>query len=528
MARTYGAPLGAKELPLLFTRVYRALDERRRQIDALNVFPVPDADTGTNMVLTIKAGLDALRDARRRQIRDADELANVVIRGVIRGARGNSGVILSQVLRAVVEEATRGDEVDALAYARALASAQTLAYSAVVEPVSGTMLSVIAAAAAAAEQAVNDGDTLTEVSKRACDATRQAVERTPEQLAVLRDANVVDAGGRGFEVLITAVHTFLTGEQIAVARDVDANITAQAVAGCHVSHTYPYEVQYLLDADNSTVAPLRTALTPLGDSLVVVAAGNLINVHVHTADVGAVIDAGMGFAAPQNVTITDLRVQIGQAHNLSPTDPGQTGEVHLIALVQNQALGPLIGQVGGVHLLKDTPDGAQKVADTAPDAALTVFVADTKDGAMRARTYAQQRETSRRADALMACDSPLALLAAISVFDAHAHPDHALDELHAVLDNLTVTTITPHQNRFVVNGQDGQHQQHDTFAQALTGCLTQPKTADPQLVTVLFGDYSTLQHRSDVAAVIDTCCPDAEQVILDLPGADVIAWVGVE
>jgi len=528
VVRTYGAPLGAQELPLLFTRVYRALDERRSQIDALNVFPVPDADTGSNMVLTIKAGLDALRDARRQQVRDHQELAQVVIRGVIRGARGNSGVILSQVLRAVVEETTKGSLVDAAAYARALASAQQLAYSAVVEPVAGTMLTVIAAAAHEAQQAVDDGASLTEVSKRACEATRIAVERTPEQLAVLAEANVVDAGGRGFEVLITAVHAFLTGEHIAVAVDAGADLHAHVVAGCHAPDTYPYEVQYLLDADNIHVGPLRVALAAHGDSVVVVAAGNLVNVHVHTANVGAVIDIGVSYAPPQNVVITDLAQQINTAYPQVPAVPTrQRRNVELVAVLSDTAISSLIGLVDGVHLVTADTDFAR--LDARLNAALTVVVADTPQGAMRAVDLAQQLGASRRVDALPACDSPLALLAAVSVLHPYGDPDLVLHEIHAVLDSVHVAVLRQHDDAKVsVTQAQGSATTTDDFVGAVTHVLAGEQAKDAQLVTVLFGDLSTLQQRSDVTAVITACCPDAEQVLLDLPGADVIAWVGVE
>jgi len=526
VTREYGAPLGTHELPLLFTRVYRALDARRSQIDALNVFPVPDADTGTNMVLTIKAGLDALRDARRKQIRDPAELARVVIRGVIRGARGNSGVILSQVLRAVVDEATSYDQLDAAAYANALASAQELAYSAVVDPVSGTMLSVIAAAANEAREAVEAGASLACVSRQTCEATRQAVEHTPEQLAVLRDANVVDAGGRGFEVLITAVHAFLTGEQLAVAVDVGAHLPDIVASGCHASETFPYEVQYLLDADNVSVAPLRHALSQHGDSVVVVAAGNLINVHVHTADVGKVIDVGVAFAPPQNVVITDLRAQILQAHNpnSAATD---TANIHVqfVGLVAEPAVVGLIGTSSGIHILPYDTSLTTVTTTIAPASALTIIAADTPDGAQRAVHFAQQLGQERRADALIACDSPLALLAAISIMDPAGAPDTVLGDIREVLDTLTVVTVTPHPEGVAVTDTSG----FTTYAPDLgVAVRTQLQNGGAQLVTVMFGDLSTLQQRSDVTQVITDSCPDAEQVVLDLPGANVIAWVGVE
>lgn len=519
VTRTSGAPLTTAELPLLFTRVWRALDDRRDQIDALNVFPVPDADTGTNMVHTIKAGLDALRDARRRQIRDHTALAQTVIRGVIRGARGNSGVILSQVLRAVVEETTRHDTVDASAYANALQSAHNLAYGAVVTPVSGTMLSVIAAAAHAAETAVKNGATLSDVSRQACAATREAVEHTPEQLAVLKDAGVVDAGGRGFEVLITAVHAFLTGEQLDVAVDVGADLAYTGTSGCHASELYPYEVQYLLETDNAQVAPLRDALTPHGDSLVVVAAGDLVNVHIHTANVGAVIDVGVGFAPPQNVTITDLRQQIDDVH------AAHAHPVLFVAVTAHPHLAGLIGQAPGVILTSLNTPVAPAAIGSAP--ALLITGADTPAGATAARTLAQQHAATGRSDMLAACDSPLAVLAAVSVFHADGAPEQVLASMQTVLNDLTVATVVTDGDQFRLTDPLGHALTTPDFAELVARWLTDV-TSEGQLVTVMFGDASTLQQRSDAARIINQTAPDAEQVMLDLPGADVVCWIGVE
>jgi uncharacterized protein len=282
---TTGAPLSARELPALLERVHAALTERRDALDDLNVFPVPDGDTGTNMTLTVRAGLEALR---RASDATPDELARAVIRGAVRGARGNSGVILSQVVRAVVEVLSGHREVDTEVYARALEHARQLAYEAVAEPVEGTILTAISAACAAASSAVADGLDLVAASARIVEATAEAVERTQDQLAVLTEAGVVDAGARGFEVVLAAVHGHLTGEDAPVVHDEDRPHRVEADPdACHGSLHYRFEVQYLLDADDDVAGPLRHRLEVLGDSVVVVAAGGLLNVHVHTDDVGA-------------------------------------------------------------------------------------------------------------------------------------------------------------------------------------------------------------------------------------------------
>ena len=236
-----GAPLGAAELPALLERVHAALAVQRERIDRLNVFPVPDGDTGTNMTLTVQAGLEALRALEPGDAADARTAARAVTRAAIRGARGNSGVILSQVVRAVVDVVTGHRVVDAALYAQALERSRALAYEAVADPVEGTILTVIAVAAAEAGDAAASGADLVTTSARVCAATHVAVAATREQLEVLRDAGVVDAGARGFEVLVAAVHAHLTGQEVEAADDHPdvAGGPYQHDVECAGSHAFP-------------------------------------------------------------------------------------------------------------------------------------------------------------------------------------------------------------------------------------------------------------------------------------------------
>ena len=195
-----------------------ALAEAREEIDALNVYPVPDGDTGTNMYLTVAAARDALREAARGRDGDGDLLTGLAAlrKGALLGARGNSGVILSQMLGALATTIATApaEERNASIMARALREATDGAYAAVGTPVEGTILTVVRAAAEAAEtRAAEPGARARDVFTDGAAAAREALARTPEQLAVLRDAGVVDAGGRGLSVILDAAETVLTGRR---------------------------------------------------------------------------------------------------------------------------------------------------------------------------------------------------------------------------------------------------------------------------------------------------------------------------
>jgi uncharacterized protein len=284
-----------------------ALELAREEIDELNVYPVPDGDTGTNLHLTVEAAALALSlvpdDA------GPAETLSALAKGALLGARGNSGVILSQMLRGVADAATEaGTALDATAWSTALRRGAQAAYDAVAKPVEGTMLTVMRAAAEAAAGAAG----LEAVIHAAADAAREALAHTPEQLDVLRMAGVVDAGGRGICVLLDAFVAVATG----VASP--PGIVRQAVAeeGSPRARELPrpgpprggpaYEVMYLLDAPQSSIAALRSSLGDLGDSLVVVGGEPIWNVHVHVDDVGAAIEAGIQAGRPHRIRVTNF------------------------------------------------------------------------------------------------------------------------------------------------------------------------------------------------------------------------------
>ncbi|MFJ9316758.1 DAK2 domain-containing protein [Pimelobacter simplex] len=330
-----------------------ALAEAREEVDALNVYPVPDGDTGTNMYLTVVAARDAIRAA----LDDDAEPLPALARGALLGARGNSGVILSEMLGAAARRiaAATPDQRNATVMAEALREASVASYAAVGEPVEGTMLTVLRAAAeAGAEAAAADGARSADVLTAAAAAAREALGHTPEQLDVLAQAGVVDAGGRGVSVILDAAETVLTGRR---------PIPVTAPLGSHVipvPHLEPaadelsadgpaYEVMYLLDADDDAAPGLRGRLGELGDSVVVVGREGLWNVHVHTDDVGAAIEAGLEVGRPHRIRVTHFAEQIAAkaAAAEAPALPTLAGR-RVVAVAAGPGLAELFEEAGAV------------------------------------------------------------------------------------------------------------------------------------------------------------------------------------
>ncbi|WP_433182803.1 DAK2 domain-containing protein [Actinoallomurus sp. CA-150999] len=273
-----------------------ALGRTRAGIDALNVFPVPDGDTGTNLHLTLLAAAERLDGLSEDT--DTATVWRTLAQGALFGARGNSGVILSQMLRGMADVLGAGGGLDA-----ALRNASDLAYGAVVHPVEGTMLSVLREAAQATP---HDADPPV-AAWAAVERARDALRHTPERLDVLARNGVVDAGAAGLCVVLESLAAVVSGEfpetYEVPRRSQDHPPEAPPAAGPDGG---AYEVMYLLDAGEGAVADLRAELDALGDSLVVVGGDGLWNVHVHTDDAGAAIEAGLRAGRPHRLRVSYL------------------------------------------------------------------------------------------------------------------------------------------------------------------------------------------------------------------------------
>ncbi|GAA4129380.1 DAK2 domain-containing protein [Nocardioides fonticola] len=353
---------GAVQLPVVMRFVdiaTDALQAAREEIDALNVYPVPDGDTGTNMFLTVSAARDALREAVRAQPDDAEEAARLAAalaalsRGALLGARGNSGVILSEMLRAVCRRLARAtpEERNAHVLADALRAATEASYAAVGTPVEGTMLTVARAASeAAVGAAAVEGSRGRDVFVAAAAAAREALAATPDQLETLRLAGVVDAGGRGYSVILDAAETVLTGRRPA---PVSVPLGHRSIPMPHLpaptgdltADGPAYEVMYLLDAAAERIGALREALAALGDSLVVVGEEGLWNVHVHVDDVGAAIEAGIEAGRPHRIRVTHFAEQVEAAQSAPP--PSRTGR-RVVAVAAGPGLQAIFEEAGAV------------------------------------------------------------------------------------------------------------------------------------------------------------------------------------
>ncbi|MHB1485985.1 MAG: DAK2 domain-containing protein [Acidimicrobiales bacterium] len=340
-----------------------ALRLHQAAINRLNVYPVPDGDTGTNMALTLESVVAQI---------DADaaiDLAGVgrsIRHGSLMGARGNSGVILSQILRGLSSGCESGAPIDGKGLAQALASASEGAQSAVMRPVEGTILTVVREAAAGAVSAAEDQGDLLGVIEAAKSAGAEALARTPEMLPVLASAGVVDAGGAGFLLLLDALLSVVDGRELP---DVPAG-EGPGIAGPagfvppegRIDHdaigNLRYEVMYLLHAPDEMVPAFKEVWAGIGDSIVVVGGDGLWNCHIHTDDIGAAVEAALDAGHPRSIRVTDLMDQVEEERwvreaevGLDPQPTGPPVTTAVVAVATGDGIKRIFRSLGVHHVV---------------------------------------------------------------------------------------------------------------------------------------------------------------------------------
>lgn len=315
------------------------LDRRRVEINALNVFPVPDADTGSNMAHTMAAAVEEAEALGPGA--GAEEVAEALAVGAVRGARGNSGVVLSQVMRGVAQSIAE-DASEGVMVAEALGSAVGFVDRAIADPVEGTVVTVLRAAAAEAREVVEEADdpaalSLTDVAVPATDAARVALARTPSQLPALREAGVVDAGGAGLVVLLET----LVGETALAAPGLAGEAAPKDVDTHGLGGDVALEVLFSFEGD---LDALETALAPLGDSLIVARLNETAGrVHIHSHEAGRVVEAAYAAGA-----VSELRLEALPPATAAPTPATAAPRRLIIAVTPPGSLTTLYAESGAV------------------------------------------------------------------------------------------------------------------------------------------------------------------------------------
>jgi DAK2 domain fusion protein YloV len=348
------------------------LDQHHQHVNALNVFPVPDGDTGTNMLLTMRSAYGRIQASEEEHV---GKIAEQLAHGALMGARGNSGVILSQIWRGLAKGLKGKETFDAQDLADAFQAASDTAYGGVMKPVEGTILTIIREGASEATDAAKKSGDLRFLLERVLERCNQALERTPEQLAILKQAGVVDSGGQGlvyiFEGMLHYVHGKMNELQLSAMPSSNnigfqQQITAQELAmpiGGEIEN--PYDVQFILLGENLNVTEVRDRIDAMGDSTVVVGDETTIKVHIHVKDPGVPISYGISLGNITDVVIENMQMQMeeivhlpaAQSMTTLPTavphikTTVQPGQIGVVAVAAGEGLAEIFRSMGVSYVI---------------------------------------------------------------------------------------------------------------------------------------------------------------------------------
>ncbi len=454
---------GADEVRQTVVTFRDAMKAHAPGINRMNVYPVPDGDTGTNMARTLDAVVAELEGADHAMAPTCQAISH----GSLMGARGNSGVILSQILRGLVStisESTDG-KVNASRMAEALKRASVAAYEAVLKPIEGTILTVVRESADAAAVAVSNGATLTATLHAARTAGRDALARTPDMLPVLKDAGVVDAGGAGFLLLLDSAIHVADGEAMPEP-DNSEGPSVEQLEAVSLRHSgdgsvdvseLRYEVMYFLDLEDSRLSDFKTAWGSIGDSIVVVGGEGLYNCHIHTNDIGAAIEAPLLLSGrPRQIRVTDLFEEVAEEHAAREAALG--APVHarpissalppvtcaVVAVASGEGIAELFGQLGVQGVISggqtSNPSTAELLAAVEHMNARQVIILPNNKNII---PVAQQVDalTTKEVRVVPTCSMPEALAALVS-YDPEASAESNARSMAAVAESVATGEIT--------------------------------------------------------------------------------------
>ncbi len=509
-------------------------------VNELNVFPVPDGDTGTNMLLTMRSAYKRIQDSSEISVgKVSKELAH----GALMGARGNSGVILSQILRGLARKLRDKETFNAADLAQAIQEAANTAYNGVMRPVEGTILTVIRESAEEAADAAKKSQDLRFVMERVLERSQQALERTPELLPILKQAGVVDSGGQGLVFIFEGMLRYVDGkmdltEQAAQVNDV--MISAQALAapeGGQIEN--PYDVQFILLGNGLNVLEVRNKIDAMGDSTVVVGDETTIKVHIHVKDPGVPLTYGASLGKITDVVVENMQMQMeeiiqaGPGRTAVPEPPlpqinVEPGQVAVVAVAAGDGLADVFRSLGAAFIVHggqtnnpSTEEIFQAIQEVPTDH--IIILPNNKNIILAAE--AARDLSSKHVVVVPTRTAPQGISAMLAL-----HPDGELTEVAEGMRLASqqvatgeITTATRSVNLDGVDVKEGEiigmvngrlYASGPEISGVLSAVLDGMEMEDREIVSLYYGEDTTQEQAEKVAADIENLYPDVEIEVL--------------
>ena len=510
-----------------------AIEINKQKLNELNVFPVPDGDTGTNMSMTINA---AASDLRKLEDPTLEKAASAAASAMLRGARGNSGVILSLLMRGISKKLKGASECDGVLWANALQEGVDAAYKAVMKPAEGTILTVARLAATKALSAANENNYLEFVQEQALEAAKIALADTVNQNPVLKKAGVVDAGGKGWCFVLEAMLLALRGEDVVVPENGESAEVKESADFSDFADediTFTYCTEFIVSRENDKdPEELRAFLSELGDSLVLVDDDEIIKVHVHTNNPGTALQEALKYGSFVTVKIENMRLQhtekVLSEQELSPKIAEPEKALGVVSVCAGKGLGEVFGNLGvdgiisGGQTMNPSTQDILEAVNRVP--AETVFILPNNKNIIMA---AQQVEglTPKKVVVIPSKTVPQGVTAMLS-FNPEGSAEENTEAMNEALGTVDTMQITYAARNSDFDGYDIHEGDYlAMYGSALFGTsrdikvllrsLAEKVHADGrEFVTIYYGADITPKQAQKAADIFTQLCPGADVNLL--------------
>ena len=523
--------IDAKLLQSMFVAGAKLLDEKKQMVNEMNVFPVPDGDTGTNMSLTMLA---AAKEVEKIEPTSIVAVGNAAASGSLRGARGNSGVILSQLIRGFAKGLTDAP-IDTLTLANAFQSGVDTAYKAVMKPKEGTILTVAREIATKAMQLSMEISDIEEFAKKVLEHGYEVLHQTPEMLPVLKEAGVVDAGGQGLLCILEGAAMVITGDiQINIKKpEVTPNETAfRALKNFNTEDiTFGYCTEFIVDRKkdaNYDEMAMREYLETIGDSIVAVSDDTFIKIHVHTDNPGLALQKGLEFGALTSIKIENMREQhssiFDEEMQEEKVPAGPRKPIAFVSIAAGNGIAEIMRSLG----VEEVIEGGQTMNPSTEDIseaikrahAEHVVVLPNNKNIILAAEQAAQIESECQVHVVPSKTMPQGITAMVS-YDASADVESVVETMKESISMVETAQITIAVRDTTIDGQaikEGEYlgilendivEHHEDLQETFKNLLGK-MNEDAEIITIYYGEEITEEVAAQYAALAEEVFPDAD------------------
>lgn len=496
------------------------LNRNKTVVDALNVFPVPDGDTGTNMSLTMNSALNEMLKAKEITAKD---IAKSIAKGSLMGARGNSGVILSQIFRGFSKGCEGKDELTSIDLALAFNGAKETAYKAVLKPVEGTILTVIRKVADKAMEYTEEEVPVDELMKVLINKANETLEKTPEYLDVLKQAGVVDAGGKGLICIMDGFYDAMMGKETDIGEVMNASSEGPAQAMINTDDIkFQYCTEFIVQGDNIDGPTLQAKIEGLGDSMVFVQDEDLIKVHIHTNNPGVALEHAVEVGDLLKIKIENMKEQHSNIIDGSHAHDEEKKAVErkdyaFIAVAIGEGISTILKDLGVDYII----EGGQTMNPSTEDIlkaidhvnAENIFILPNNSNIILAATQAQ--ELSDENVYVIPSKSIPQGIASMIAFDTTGEPEENFEEMSEVLAEVKTIQVTYSVRDTQFNGMDiekgdylgvadGEIKSHgkdqmDVIMTTIENTIDE----DSEILTLYYGEDVTEDAANELAEAIE-------------------------